>query len=154
MNPTPKVLVCLFAHPDDEAFGPGGSIAHYSKICDVHLICVTDGGAGQSSDPGHLSKLAQVREQELTNSSKVLGVKSLTFLNFADGSLNNNNYHEVATRVKVELDRLQPDTIMTFDLNGISGHLDHVAVAMISSCLLYTSPSPRDRQKSRMPSSA
>ena len=24
----------------------------------------------------------------------------------------------------------------------------------ISSCLLYTSPSPRDRQKSRMPSSA
>ena len=25
---------------------------------------------------------------------------------------------------------------------------------MIDSCLLYTSPSPRDRQKSRMPSSA
>ena len=28
------------------------------------------------------------------------------------------------------------------------------AVAMYKSCLLYTSPSPRDRQKSRMPSSA
>ena len=27
-------------------------------------------------------------------------------------------------------------------------------VGMVSSCLLYTSPSPRDRQKSRMPSSA
>ena len=26
--------------------------------------------------------------------------------------------------------------------------------AMASTCLLYTSPSPRDRQKSRMPSSA
>ena len=26
--------------------------------------------------------------------------------------------------------------------------------AMLLSCLLYTSPSPRDRQKSRMPSSA
>ena len=26
--------------------------------------------------------------------------------------------------------------------------------AMASICLLYTSPSPRDRQKSRMPSSA
>ena len=26
--------------------------------------------------------------------------------------------------------------------------------AVISACLLYTSPSPRDRQKSRMPSSA
>ena len=27
-------------------------------------------------------------------------------------------------------------------------------VAILSTCLLYTSPSPRDRQKSRMPSSA
>ena len=26
--------------------------------------------------------------------------------------------------------------------------------ALIKACLLYTSPSPRDRQKSRMPSSA
>ena len=28
------------------------------------------------------------------------------------------------------------------------------AVELIMACLLYTSPSPRDRQKSRMPSSA
>ena len=28
------------------------------------------------------------------------------------------------------------------------------AYAVIGTCLLYTSPSPRDRQKSRMPSSA
>ena len=28
------------------------------------------------------------------------------------------------------------------------------SVYKISNCLLYTSPSPRDRQKSRMPSSA
>ena len=27
-------------------------------------------------------------------------------------------------------------------------------IALYSDCLLYTSPSPRDRQKSRMPSSA
>ena len=31
---------------------------------------------------------------------------------------------------------------------------DHSASAIASACLLYTSPSPRDRQKSRMPSSA
>src|SRR5674476_6846 len=38
------------------------------------------------------------------------------------------------------------------------GHIDHVGGAadvidMAVGCLLYTSPSPRDRQKSRMPSS-
>ena len=32
--------------------------------------------------------------------------------------------------------------------------LDTVLAADIERCLLYTSPSPRDRQKSRMPSSA
>ena len=32
--------------------------------------------------------------------------------------------------------------------------LFHPAAALRSTCLLYTSPSPRDRQKSRMPSSA
>ena len=32
------------------------------------------------------------------------------------------------------------------------GALTHTSLAL--SCLLYTSPSPRDRQKSRMPSSA
>ena len=32
------------------------------------------------------------------------------------------------------------------------GYVD--AAGQLTSCLLYTSPSPRDRQKSRMPSSA
>ena len=32
--------------------------------------------------------------------------------------------------------------------------VQRVAGALIGACLLYTSPSPRDRQKSRMPSSA
>ena len=32
--------------------------------------------------------------------------------------------------------------------------LNRLAATMITPCLLYTSPSPRDRQKSRMPSSA
>ena len=32
--------------------------------------------------------------------------------------------------------------------------VENLAVRMMKDCLLYTSPSPRDRQKSRMPSSA
>ena len=34
------------------------------------------------------------------------------------------------------------------------GPLDTTGFPMGKGCLLYTSPSPRDRQKSRMPSSA
>ena len=37
---------------------------------------------------------------------------------------------------------------------GPSGSGKSTLIRCINSCLLYTSPSPRDRQKSRMPSSA
>ena len=35
-----------------------------------------------------------------------------------------------------------------------TGHLQLIDQTLLPNCLLYTSPSPRDRQKSRMPSSA
>ena len=38
------------------------------------------------------------------------------------------------------------------DLTRLQGSVD--AVTYIATCLLYTSPSPRDRTRSRMPSSA
>ena len=38
--------------------------------------------------------------------------------------------------------------------NVMQTGLTPVETALLSDCLLYTSPSPRDRQKSRMPSSA
>jgi LmbE family N-acetylglucosaminyl deacetylase len=124
---TPEKLVCVFAHPDDEAFGPGGSIAHFAKICPVYIICVTDG------DGGHNERLGEIRKKELQESGKVLGVKDIFFLGFHDGDLSNNLYHTVADRIRTKLDELTPDTVMTFDVNGVSGHLDHIAVAMMTS---------------------
>ena len=38
--------------------------------------------------------------------------------------------------------------------NAVNYENMSVAIANLLACLLYTSPSPRDRQKSRMPSSA
>ena len=38
---------------------------------------------------------------------------------------------------------------------GVLGdYIDPTKAQVVNRCLLYTSPSPRDRQKSRMPSSA
>ena len=39
-------------------------------------------------------------------------------------------------------------------LAGIPGFLGYVSKTLVHDCLLYTSPSPRDRTRSRMPSSA
>lgn len=134
-NLNPKKLVCVFAHPDDEAFGPAGSIAHFvNNGVEVHIISVTSGDADlKFTKFVKHKKLGSIREKELEASAKILGVKSVKFLHFKDGSLNNNSYHEVAKALTKLLKDLKPDTLMTFAQNGVSGHLDHIAVSMISS---------------------
>ncbi len=127
-----KPLVCVFAHPDDESFGPGGAIAKFAKERDVYIVCVTSGDADKQFTNHNHMELGDMREKELLEAAKILGVKKVDFLKFKDGSLCNNNYHQVADKIREKLIEYQPDTVMTFDFNGISGHLDHVAVAMVT----------------------
>ena len=68
---------------------------------------------------------------------------------------------EKTTKEKAEDRKLPTDA---FNVTYIEGNAEHLDVTrsekmanvfdMYYDCLLYTSPSPRDRQKSRMPSSA
>jgi len=128
-----KRLVCIFAHPDDEAFGPGGTIAKFAKTQDVYLICATKGEAGKHKGKKAGKNLGVIRENEMRASCKILGVKKVFFLGFRDGDLSNNLYHKVAAKIEIILKRLKPDTIMTYEPRGISGHIDHIAISMISS---------------------
>lgn len=115
-----KTLVAVFAHPDDEAFGPAGALIHFAKIYDVYLLCATNGDL-------------PIRRQELLASAKILGIKKVHFLNFKDGDLNNNNYHQLAAAITRKLRLYRPETVMTFEPKGVSGHLDHVAVALTTT---------------------
>lgn len=128
-----KQLVCIFAHPDDEAFGPGGTIAIFAKTHDVYLICATKGEAGKHKGKKAGKNLGAIRENEMRESAKVLGVKKVFFLGFKDGTLSNNLYHKVAAKIETILKRIKPETILTYEPRGISGHLDHIAISMISS---------------------
>ncbi len=136
MTINPKKIVCVFAHPDDEAFGPGGTIAHFAKDCDVTIICVTNGDADPQFAKGNdTSTLGEVRREELKNSAEILGVGDVIFLDFKDGSLNNNNYHQVTAKLEPILKDIKPDTLMTFGQSGLTGHLDHIAVSMETTYL-------------------
>ena len=130
-------LVAIFAHPDDEAFGPAGTIAKYSKDYDVYLICATSGEAGENFLDDATRSIGEIREEELRSSAKLLGVKKVHFLNYEDGGLCNNKYHDIADKVKNILDTIQPEILLTYELRGVSGHLDHVAMAMITYFLFY-----------------
>ncbi len=124
-----KTIVAIFAHPDDEAFGPAGTIAKFAQENDVYLICATKGEEGM----GPTSKLAQIRSKELLDSAKILGIKKVYFLGFHDGTLSNNLYHELAAKIEAYLKKLKPEILITDEWQGISGHIDHIAVSMVTT---------------------
>jgi len=125
-----KTIVGIFAHPDDEAFGPSGTIAKLAKENNVHLICATNGDAAKGKPD---SKLGEIRQEELRKSAHILGVKDVFFLNYPDGELRNNIYHEVADKIKSVIKDLRPEIIITIEPRGVSGHIDHIFISMVSS---------------------
>ncbi|MDP3047010.1 MAG: PIG-L family deacetylase [Chloroflexota bacterium] len=136
-------LLVTTAHPDDESFGPGGTLAKYAREgAQVFLICATRGEAGGSdlADVGDCEDLACRREQELRCAVKVLGVTELFQLGYRDsgmaGSQTNQhprslfqaNVDEVARRVADVIVQTRPQVILTSDPYGGYGHPDHIAI--------------------------
>ncbi|MBI2919198.1 MAG: PIG-L family deacetylase [Chloroflexi bacterium] len=136
-------LLAVFAHPDDESFAAGGTLACYAaQGVPVYLVCATRGEVGEISDPilATPETLGQVREGELRDACRVLGVHAPLFLGYRDSgmagtadnnhvsSLNQAKPEDVTTRLLELLQQLQPQVVVTFDPNGGYGHPDHVAV--------------------------
>lgn len=127
-----KKILTIFAHPDDESFAFGGTLAKYAKEgVEIHELCATRGEAGQTN--GEHGVLAKIREQELLNASKVLGVKQVEFMDYMDGMLSNKLYHEAAEKIKHKIDAFQPQIVITLDRLGVSGHLDHIFISLVTT---------------------
>lgn len=140
MTKTKESVVCIFAHPDDESFGCAGTIAKFSKTHNVYIVCATNGDAGENHHKTKSKNLAAVRKKELRAASKILGVKHVYFLNFDDGTLSNSVYHKLSEAVKPILEKHRPATLITIEPRGISGHIDHITVSMVTSYLFERLP--------------
>jgi LmbE family N-acetylglucosaminyl deacetylase len=136
-------LLAIFAHPDDETFGVGGSMAHYARRGHaVTMVCATRGEVGEIT-PGTGATpetLGQFREQELRDAMALLGVQDVRFLDFRDSGMFGTPENEhagnlvnakpesvVAPLVRVIRER-QPDAVVTWDASGGYGHPDHIAI--------------------------
>ena len=126
-----RCLLAAFAHPDDEAFGTAGV---FRKYCDegamTALVCATRGEQGEISDPALATPgtLGQVREQELREACRIMGVEDLSFLDYHDGSLARADATEATGRLVRQIRRVRPQVVVTFDANGGYGHRDHMAI--------------------------
>ena len=85
-----KTILAVLAHPDDESFGIGGTLALYaSKGCDTYLVCATRGEVG-TVDEEHLNgfkDIAELRTTELMRAAKHLGLKNVFFLGYRDSGM-------------------------------------------------------------------
>jgi LmbE family N-acetylglucosaminyl deacetylase len=136
--------MAVFAHPDDESFGTGGTLARYGADPDVRvvLVCATRGEAGEISDLELATpeQLGEVREQELRCACRALGIDALYLLDYRDSgmagtpenldprSLAMADFDEVVGKIVAEIRRERPDVVVTFDETGGYGHPDHIAV--------------------------
>ena len=136
----PLKLLAVFAHPDDESMGMGGTLARYSaEGVDTYLVCASRGERGwagpEEQNPG-LSILGQIRTQELENAVKELGMKGLYFLNYIDGDVDQAPYAEAIDRIVTYIRRIKPQVIVTFPPDGNYGHPDHIAIGQFTSAAI------------------
>lgn len=124
-------LLAVFAHPDDEAFGPSATLIKMATDYDIHLLFVTKGQTGANHAKNQESPLSQIRESESRESAKMLGATSIEFLDFVDGNLCNNLYQEIEKHITSHIQRLRPEIVMTWEPKGVTGHIDHVVVSMV-----------------------
>lgn len=133
-------LLFVFAHPDDDAFGPSGTLIMMSKDYDIHFLCVTKGQSGENHSNNTSESLSKIREREVRASSKIIGANSIKFLDFVDGELCNNSYHDITAAIRRHVDLLQPSILMTFEPRGVTGHIDHIVVSMACHFVYQQSP--------------
>jgi LmbE family N-acetylglucosaminyl deacetylase len=138
-----RILLAVLAHPDDETFGIGGTLAKYAhEDTDVYLICATKGEVGEMDEQfmQGFSDPADRRECELRCAAKKLGIKEVIFLNYRDsgmpGSVHNQNplslwatpVEEIAAKIVAEIKKIEPQVIITFDPIGGYHHPDHIRI--------------------------
>jgi LmbE family N-acetylglucosaminyl deacetylase len=121
----------VWAHPDDECYLMAGT-ALLAADAGSHVACVTAtaGEAGVSSDDGRWprARLAAIRRAELATSLAVLGIDDHTWLGLPDGGLSSLDPASGIALVCEVVERVRPDTVLTFGRDGMTGHPDHVAI--------------------------
>jgi len=125
-------LLCVFAHPDDECLGPGGTIAAAALAgAEVDVLTFTSGEAGtigvsREMTPGELGRRRRV---ELAAACDALGVRAHRIVGAPDRGLAGIDAEGAIAEIVREIEAVRPHVLLTFHHRGVSSHPDHVAVA-------------------------
>ncbi len=147
----PKIAMSIHAHPDDQEFSLGGTLARWARAgCKIISVIITSGDSGSNDvtkDGTYKKELAELREKEQLAANAVLGIKEAIFLRHADGEL------EATIPLRKNLTRIirqfKPEAVLTGNPEGwfygdeYLNHPDHRAAAQAACEAVFPSAGTR-----------
>lgn len=141
-------FACVFAHPDDETFSTGGTLARAAAAgVRIDLFCATDGDAGKTSGIAVASRaeLAAIRRAELAAAARLLGIASLATPGHGDGVLREVDADRLIGEIVLFLRTHRPDVIVSFGPEGApTGHRDHRAISRAATAAFFLAGLPTE----------
>ena len=121
----------VWAHPDDETYLSAGLFAHAvdhgSRVVDITATRGEGGSMDEQAWPPET--MGEVREQELIRGLAVLGVTEHYWLELPDIDMESPLPEVGAGRVRAVMEKIRPDTVLTFGPEGMTGHEGHKSVS-------------------------
>jgi LmbE family N-acetylglucosaminyl deacetylase len=148
MNFKGKKVLVVGAHPDDNDFGAGATVAKAAGLgAEVVYLIATTGQRGSSDENMTPERLSEIRRKEQEEAAKVLGVREVRFLDYVDGELIPDI--RLKERIVKSIRRYKPDIVFTMDPSffyyksyGMVNHSDHRAIGEVTLDACY--PLARD----------
>ena len=144
--PAPPRILLIFAHPDDESFIAAGLARRYADAgATTSLVTATRGDAGRVGEPPLCRRedLPALREQELRAAAGILGISEVHLLDHRDKQLTEAPAGGIRAALAERIRRFRPHVVVTFDPNGMNGHVDHVAIARFTMDAVAAAADPR-----------
>lgn len=133
-------LLCVTAHPDDEAGGFGGTLLYYARRgVETHVLCLTPGQAasnrgGAKSD----EELSAIRRKEFAAACRLLKVTHAEALNYPDGALDRVDFYSAVEDLTRRVRLLRPQVVITMGTEGaITAHPDHSMVSIFTTMTFH-----------------
>lgn len=144
--PIPARILLILSHPDDESFVAAGLARRYAdRGAEIVLVMATRGGAGRVGDPPLCDReaLPALREAELREAADLLGISEVHFLDYQDKRLSEAPIDRIRGELVALIRRCRPHLVMTFDPDGMNGHIDHVAISRFTMDAVAAAADPR-----------
>ncbi len=127
-------LLCITAHPDDEAAAFGGTLLLYhSRGVETSVVSLTAGEAGRGPAGKSRKEVAELRRNEFARACELLKVNQAEVLDYPDGGLYQIPISRPIADLVYRIRRFRPQVLVTFGPDGATGHSDHSMASLFAT---------------------